>query len=180
MSSFNCNEGKQNFDNNVKSTMLEIFKILIVQKKMKCIKHTGFCFNLLQPKDLLHYQLTFSKLLIDQVGNNINAISPTAIIGTKCEFHNAVIGHNCVIGDLVKLSNCIILPNTIIKDATIIKDSIIGWKCTIGSWVHISKNCVFSEDVSISDGTVIMSTFVLPFKNVNMDSISCKEHSVLM
>ena len=99
------------------------------------------------------------------VGNVL--IDKSAKIGKQCRIGpNVTIGSNVKIHDGVCLKNCAILSDSIIQSHTWVDRCIIGWKCAIGRWVRMEKNCVLAEDVTVNDELLLNGANILPHKTI--------------
>lgn len=118
-------------------------------------------------------------------------IDPSAVIGP-----NVTIMEHVVVGPGVRLRDSIILQNVVINSHSFVLCSIVGWNCTIGSWVRVEGTpsepganqqyakvqnpplftldgklnpsiSVLGCNVKISDATVILNTIVLSHKELS-------------
>ena len=81
---------------------------------------------------------------------------------------NKYIGRDCVTEICVNITNSIVLPGTIVKSGSFINNSVIGYKCTLGRWVHIN-NSVLGDDVTVEEGVCINGAKILPNKTISTD-----------
>lgn len=123
-------------------------------------------------------------------------IHPTATVDSSSVIGpNVSIMENCIIGPGVRAKESIILQNAIINAHSLVLCSIVGWNCSVGTWVRVEgtpsepdPNQKFAKvqnpplfnpdgklnpsisvlgcNVKISDGTVILNTIVLPHKEL--------------
>lgn len=105
-------------------------------------------------------------------------VDPSARIGAGCRIGpHVVIGPDVVIGDGVRLQRCAIFNNSNIKPHAWIKDSIIGWRCTVGSWARLDAVTVLGEDVEVKDELYLNGARVLPHKSI---TASVQEPQIIM
>ncbi|CAI5446975.1 unnamed protein product [Caenorhabditis angaria] len=141
----------------------EIFPAMATSHNLYAFVLPGFWMDVGQPKDFLkgmslflaHKRATAPEELSTGAAIHESAkiqgnvlVDPTASVGENC-----VIGPNVVIGPRVRIEKgACIRKSTILSDSTIanfswVSGSIIGRKCSIGSWVRIENNCVIGDDV---------------------------------
>lgn len=124
-------------------------------------------------------------------------IHPTAKVDASSVIGpNVSIMENCLIGPGVRIKDSIILQNAVIQPHSLVLCSIIGWDCSVGTWVRIEGTpsepnpnqryakvqnrplfapdgklnpsiSVLGSNVTISCGTVILNTIVLPHKELS-------------
>ncbi|CAD6195210.1 unnamed protein product [Caenorhabditis auriculariae] len=157
----------------------EIFPEMAETGNLYAFVLSGFWMDVGQPKDFLkgsslfltHMRQTAPEELARgaQFHGNV-LVDPSATIGSDC-----VIGPNVVVGPRVRIENgsCIrqttILSGSVVKSHSCISESIIGRKCTIGSWVRMENNCVMGEDVVVQDELYLNGASVLPHKSISVN-----------
>ncbi|CAB3406458.1 unnamed protein product [Caenorhabditis bovis] len=160
----------------------EIFPQMACSENLFAYVLPGFWMDVGQPKDFLKGMSLFLAHKQETNPNELNTgasihpstaiegnvlVDPTATIGENC-----VIGPNVVIGPRVRIEkgNCIrqttILSDTTIKSFSWVSESLIGRKCSIGSWVRFENNCVIGDDVVVKDEIYLNGARVLPHKSI--------------
>lgn len=154
----------------------EVFPFMSNDSQLFAMELKGFWMDVGQPKDYL----TGMCLYLDSpstkkndtprndgtfVGNVL--IDPSVKIGKNCRIGpNVVIGAGCVIEDGVCIKRSTILQNSLVKSHSWIQSAIVGWKCTIGSWVRIENVTVLGEDVIVKDEIYVNGGYILPHKAI--------------
>jgi mannose-1-phosphate guanylyltransferase len=129
-------------------------------------------------------------------------IHPTAKVDASSHIGpNVSIMENCIIGPGVRIKDSIILKNAIIHPHSIILCSIVGWDCSIGTWVRIEGTpgepdpnqrfakvrnpplfnpggklnpsiSVLGSNVKVNCAAVILNSIVLPHKELSRSYIN--------
>lgn len=124
-------------------------------------------------------------------------IHPTAKVDSSSVIGpNVSIMENCIIGPGVRIRESIILQNSLVDSHTLVLCSIVGWNCSLGTWVRVEGTpsepdpnqkfakmqnqplfnkdgklnpsiSVLGSNVKISGGIVILNTIVLPHKELS-------------
>jgi mannose-1-phosphate guanylyltransferase len=136
----------------------EIFPAMAKDSELHAMPLSGFWMDVGQPKDFLtgtglylnavakkNPELLANATAYPCVKGNV-LIDPSAKIGKDCVIGpNVTIGPNVVIGDGVRIAKSAIMDGVVIKSHAWIFNTIVGWRCTVGSWVRRPFFCAGSE-----------------------------------
>ncbi|CAG2203314.1 GMPP [Mytilus edulis] len=105
-------------------------------------------------------------------------MDPSAKIGHNCRIGpNVTIGPNVVIEDGVCIKRCTVLKEAHLKSHSWLDSCIVGWKCSVGSWVRMENVSVLGEDVTVKDELYINGGRILPHKSI---AVSVPEPQIIM
>lgn len=140
----------------------EIFPLIAAEHKLYVMKLNGFWMDIGTPESFLKsvpvFLQTSDTILVDK----------SAKIGENCTIGpNVVIGPNTTIGPCCCIQNAVIMQGTTIQKGACISNAIVGWKCKVGSWVHLKSLTVLGEDVTVKDTVVLNGAMVCPHKTVD-------------
>lgn len=165
----------------------EVFPDMASDGELYTMELQGFWMDVGQPKDFLTGMCMYLNSLKQKNSNQLytgegvvgNAlVDPSAKIGNNCRIGpNVTIGPNVVIEDGVCIKRCTVLNGAHIKSHSWLESCIIGWKCTVGSWVRMENVCVLGEDVNVKDELYINGGRILPHKSIG-DSV--KDPQIIM
>jgi len=159
----------------------EIFPEMAAQGNLFAQDLPGFWMDVGQPPDFLTGSCLFLTWLRKSQPDKLAAsapngtkiigdvlIDPSVKIGRDCRIGpNVVLGAGVVIGDGVRLQRSTIMEGTVIKDNSWINSTIVGWRCTVGSWCRLDGVTVLGEDVQVSDEIYLNGAKVLPHKGIS-------------
>jgi mannose-1-phosphate guanylyltransferase len=156
----------------------EVFPFVAEEKKLFCLRLTGYWMDIGQPKDyIVGVNLHLASLrahapemlatgpctikgnvLIDP---RAKYVSPTATLGP-----DVVIGAGCTVEDGARLTHTTLLEGSCVKAHAYVDTAIIGWKSTVGCWGRVEASTVLGEDVQVGEGVLIHGALVLPHKSL--------------
>lgn len=140
----------------------EIFPLIAADHKLYVMKLNGFWMDIGTPESFISCIPTFLK------SSNTILKDKSAKIGENCHIGpNVVIGPDVTIGPCCNIQNAVIMKGAFIKKGACITNSIVGWKCRIGAWVHLSNLTVLGEDVTIKDMCILNGVKVCPHKSID-------------
>uniref|UniRef100_A0AC35UG91 Mannose-1-phosphate guanylyltransferase n=1 Tax=Rhabditophanes sp. KR3021 TaxID=114890 RepID=A0AC35UG91_9BILA len=157
----------------------DVFPFMAEEDDLYAFNLQGFWMDVGQPRDYLKGVVLYLKFLRQSnehtlasddyiIGNVL--IDKSAQIDDNCRIGpNVVIGPNVKIESGVCLKNCTILADSVVKTHSWLNESIIGRKCTVGSWVRIENTCVIGDDVMIKDELYLNGACVLPHKSISVN-----------
>ncbi|VDI72079.1 mannose-1-phosphate guanylyltransferase [Mytilus galloprovincialis] len=165
----------------------EVFPFMAKDNELYAMELQGFWMDVGQPKDFLTGMCMYltslrqkspEKLYTGEgvVGNVL--VDPSAKIGHNCRIGpNVTIGPNVVIEDGVCIKRCTVLKEAHLKSHSWLDSCIVGWKCSVGSWVRMENVSVLGEDVTVKDELYINGGRILPHKSI---AVSVPEPQIIM